>query len=274
MTTVTRPRGPLPARVYWTRRLILVAVLLALVFGVAHLLGSGGGAGNGPSAQPVGAEVSATGTASATTATPTTLPASSAATGAGTASAAPTVLASPTGNCASNDIVATPTLKGDQAYAGRPVVFSMVLTTKTSAACSWTVSPDALAVKVTSGTDRIWSTQECTGAVPKQEVVVRKDVPTTVKVAWNGQRSDADCTRSTAWAEPGTYHAVAAAFGSDPVDERFALLTPTPRTITATPTPDARASRSAAAQQRAAAKKSASATKTPAAKQTSGPSPR
>ena len=61
-------------------------------------------------------------------------------------------------------------------------------------------------------------------------------------MAWNGQRSDADCTRSTAWAEPGTYHAVAAAFGSDPVDEQFALLTPTPRTITATPTagaPDA-----------------------------------
>ncbi len=282
MTTVTRPRGPLPARVYWTRRLILVVVLLALVFGVARLLGGGGGAGNGPSAQPVGAEVSATGTPATTTvspsgtATPTTVPANPG----GTASAHPTVLASPTGTCSNADIVATPTLAGDQAYAGRPVVFSMVLTTRTSAACSWTVSPDTLAVKVTSGSDRVWSTQECTGAVPKQVVVVRKDVPTTVKVAWNGQRSDADCTRSTAWAEPGTYHAVAAAFGSDPVDARFALLTPTPRTITATPTPDARASRAAAAQQRAAARQRASATQTasptkkPAAKQTSGPSPR
>ena len=56
MTTVTRPRGPLPARVYWTRRLLLVVVAFALVFGIAHLLGSGGS--GSPSAQPVGADAS------------------------------------------------------------------------------------------------------------------------------------------------------------------------------------------------------------------------
>ena len=189
MTTVTRPRGPLPARVYWTRRLILVAVLLALVFGVTRLLGSGGGAGNGPSAQPVGAEVRTTGTPSTATATDTATdppgepvghrPDRGGDRGGGCGVRGPDRAGPTDRDLRERDIVATPTLPGDQAYAGRPVVFSMMLTTKTSAACTWTVSPDALAVKVTSGTDRIWSTQECTGAVPKQVVVVRKDVPTT-----------------------------------------------------------------------------------------------
>ena len=61
--------------------------------------------------------------------------------------------------------------------------------------------------------------------------------PVEVSVAWNGQRSDSDCTRSTAWAEPGYYHVVAASFGAEPVDVQFELKSPVPRTITATPTP-------------------------------------
>ena len=51
----------------------------------------------------------------------------------------------------------------------------------------------------------------------------------TVSVGWNGQRSDSDCTRSTAWAEPGFYHVVAASFGADPVDVQFELKSPVPR---------------------------------------------
>jgi hypothetical protein len=117
------------------------------------------------------------------------------------------------------------------------VVFTLTLTTRVSPACTWQVSPRALVVKVTSGSDRIWSTQECAAAVQKEPVVVRKDVATTVRVGWNGQRSDSDCSRSTPWAEPGYYHVVAAAYGADPVDVQFQLHRPVPRTITATPSP-------------------------------------
>src|SRR5437764_9106183 len=52
MTGVARPRGPLPARVYWTRRLLLVAVAFALVFGLAHLLGGSTSGGNGSAPRP------------------------------------------------------------------------------------------------------------------------------------------------------------------------------------------------------------------------------
>ena len=238
MTAVTRPRGPLPARVYWTRRLLLVAVAFALVFGIARLLGSSGS--GTPEARPVGAAASSSTPATGSLTPQTTPDVSALSTGRAAnkkiPSPTPTPLASPTGACADSDVVATPSVKGT-AYAGHSVVFTMTLTTLSSPACTWDVSSKVMAVKVTSGSDRIWSTQDCSGAVPKQSVVVRKDHPVDVSVAWNGQRSDSDCTRSTAWAEPGYYHVIAASFGAEPVDVQFALRSPVPRTITATPTP-------------------------------------
>jgi hypothetical protein len=266
MSAVTRPRGPLPARVYWTRRTLVVVVALALVFGLARLLGGSGSNGTDPSAQPVGADASS----QVTTSAPTS---SSAPTSPTVAATAPTVAGSPTddasakpggkagkagksasqtplpvssGPCRTDDIVATPTIK-NTAYAGKPVVFAMNLTTKSTEACDFDVSAHTLVVKVTSGSDRIWSTQDCQGAVPKESVVVRKDTPATVDVAWSGQRSDSDCTRSTTWAEPGWYHAVSAAFGSAPVDEQFKLLTPVRPTVTATPKPKKSPSKSPSA---------------------------
>ncbi len=238
MSPVTRPRGPLPARVYWTRRLLVVAVAFGLVFGIAHLLGSGGS--GGPAARPVGANASTTAPpASTAAASPqATAPGTAVATGKAAKTATPTPLASPSGPCVGSDVVATPSVKGP-AYAGSAVVFTLTLTTQVSPACTWDVSARSLAVKVISGSDRIWSSQECVGAVPKQVVVVRKDHPVTVSVGWNGQRSDADCTRSTAWAEPGFYHVVAASFGAEPIDQQFELQAPLRPTITATPTPEA-----------------------------------
>ncbi|MEO5711479.1 MAG: hypothetical protein ABIQ59_16850 [Nocardioidaceae bacterium] len=272
MTTVTRPRGPLPPRVYWTRRLLLVVVAFALVFGLARLLGSGGS--GGPTARPVGATPSSADAQVTTPGAGSQAIATGPAAGTGKkrnkkATPTPTPLASPSGACADTDVVTTPSVKGT-AYAGQPVVFTMTLATQVSEACTWEVSSRTLVVKVTSGVDRIWSTQECFGAVPKQSVVVRRDHPTTVAVGWNGQRSDTDCTRSTAWAEPGYYHVVSASFGADPVDVQFELKSPVPRTITATPTPSEKPSASASAS--ASATASASPSKQPTQKPSKKPS--
>lgn len=265
MSHVTRPRGPLPARVYWTRRLLVMALAFGLVFGIAHLLGSGGS--GGPAARPVGADASTAASSTGSTA-PSASPqaaatagATAGATGQAAKAAAPTPtpLATPSGPCVGSDVVATPSVKG-HAYAGGPVVFTMTLTTQTSPACTWDVSARSLAVKVTSGSDRIWSSQDCVGAVPKQVVVVRKDHPVTVAVGWNGQRSDADCTRTTAWAEPGFYYVVSASFGAEPIDQQFELQAPQRPTITATPTPEGKPT-----------KTPAKPTKTPRAKPTRTP---
>ncbi len=245
MSTVTRPRGPLPRRVYWTRRVLVLVVALALVYGVARLLGGGGG-GQQPTARAVGAEASTTPPTATSAVSPTLTPsatdsATAGATAGSAAGALPgapatTALAQPTGACSSGDLVATPSVRGT-AHGGHPVVFTIALTTRTSPACTWTVSPQTLVVKVTSGPDDVWSTQQCPGAIGKQAVVLRNNAPADVTVAWNGRRSDEGCTDVPPWAQPGDYHVAAAAFGSDPVDVQFPLLGAVTRTVTMTPTP-------------------------------------
>lgn len=260
MTAVTRPRGPLPPRVYWTRRLLLLGFALLLVFGIAHLVG-GGSPASGPSAQPVGADESTPASMSATSGSPTpSVPTGSTPpTGATAPTGAPTgrsdgaltgptptatgrggrsasALAQPTGPCPSSDVVAVPAVTG-RAFAVKPVVLTVRLTSRATPACTWEVSPSSLALKITSGADRVWSTQDCPASVPRRAVVLRRDVPTAVNIIWNGQRSDTGCTRTTPWALRGYYHAVVAAFGADPRDVQFRLGLAPPGTETASPTP-------------------------------------
>ena len=264
MPAARRPRGPLPARVYWVRRLGVLAVALGLVFGIAHLLGSGAGGSAPGAASPVGASVapsSSTPTPASVTGRPEVLTSPRAMTTRGqgghgaTASVAPVALATPNGPCAASDVTVTPSI--NHAYAGGPVVFTLSLTSQVSAACTFVVSSQSVVVRVTSGSDRIWSTQECSGAVPKQSVVVRRDAPATVSVAWNGQRSDSECSRATPWAQPGYYHVTSAVYGAVPTDAQFRLATPPRPTVTKTPKP----SKGADAKTSTAAKPSASPTK-------------
>jgi hypothetical protein len=151
----------------------------------------------------------------------------------------PTALPAPSGPCSVNDVVVTPSIK-DQAHAGKPVTFAMQLKTRSTPACTFKVGADSFVVKITSGSDRIWSTQDCPNAIPTKSVVVRKDTPATVDVKWNGMRSDSNCSRTTKWAQPGYYHAMAAVFGAEPVDAQFVLMRPVRPTVTATPSPHAK----------------------------------
>jgi hypothetical protein len=225
-------------------------VAFALVFGIARVLGGGAG-GNGPAAQPVGATESSPSSPSST-AVSSSAPVATAATVSSSPTASNSVpgtvaksagkspsssaLPTPSGPCSVDDLLVTPTIK-DQAHAGKPVTFAMQLRTKSTPACTFDVAPDSLVVKITSGSDRIWSTQDCPAAIPTRSLVVRKDTATTVDVRWNGQRSDSDCSRTTPWAQPGYYHAMAAVFGADPVDSQFVLMKPVRPTVTAKPSP-------------------------------------
>jgi hypothetical protein len=104
-------------------------------------------------------------------------------------------------------------------------------------ACTFTASSDTLVAKVTSGKDRIWSSQDCPASIKKASVVVRSAEPATVTVSWSGRRSDQQCSRSTAWALPGYYHLTAAVIGSEPNDTQFQLASPPRPVITRTAKP-------------------------------------
>lgn len=238
MSTVTRPRGPLPSRVYWTRRVLVLAVLFALVFGIARLLGGSAGGDDTPSARPVGADASGTPDA------PLVDDAASASPGGSkddegrdkARKKKPTPLPEPDGPCDDSDVLVTP--KVVEAHAGSTTEIVLKLTTRKAAACTWEVSPDSVVLKLTSGIDPIWSSQECPQAIPTEAVVPRRKKADKVTVTWNGKRSDSECSAATDWAFPGWYHAEAVARGSvHPVDVQFELEGPVRATITPKPSP-------------------------------------
>ena len=228
-------RGPLPAGVYWRRRLLLLSVATVLVFGFARVLG---GASDGSSAD-VGVAQQAAAQPSSTA--PSTSPSPTRKPGKGNRpSATPTIpvpppLAVPDGPCDETDLAITPAAV--DAVAGRDVVILLELRTIIDPACTWRVSSADLSVKLTSGDDDIWSSQQCPSVVPVKDVVVRSAEPTTVALVWNAKRSDEDCSRITDWALPGDYHAIAAALGGEPTDVQFTLEAPVADVITETATP-------------------------------------
>lgn len=242
MPATIQPRGPLPARVYWTRRTIVLLVPLLLVVGLARVLGggsdaSGGSVGSEATASQAGATTTESESETAESESTASEPVRNRKKKRRTGPTAPPTpeLAEPTGPCTPSDITVTPVVA--TATAGVDVQITLNLRTVTSPACTWQVSPETLTLKITSGADRIWTSQECPGAIAGQDVVVRQAVDTPVVVTWDARRSDEGCTNAREWVDRGYYHVLAAALGGQPVDVQFELVRPTSAVITKTVTP-------------------------------------
>ena len=238
MGSVTHPRGRLPRRVYWVRRSIVLVVALLLVFGIGKLLG---GTGKDDPGSAMKANTSSTKQAAESSATigPVAPPRK-----VRTKAAGP--LLAPNGDCRDDEVSVLPSVP--RAWAGAPIVIRLQLQ-GTQPACTFEVSPESMVVKIVSGQDRIWSSQDCPKAIPMEEVVVRSGQPVEVPVIWSGRRSDEECTGLPDWALPGFYHVYAAALGSTPTDVQFEVTRAAPRIVTQTPKPRAGASASADARQ-------------------------
>lgn len=235
MTSMTR--GPLPARVYWVRRMLVLGTAFALVAGISHLLSGGSDGSSEPeSAAQVAADPTPVGTGSPTA----RRTGKHKKPGKAKTSQAP-VLAAPDGRCEAGDVAVTPEIRAP--VAGRDVFIVLSLRTLVSPACTWRVSPRHVTVKIISGQDDIWSSRECPRAIPVRDVVVRRDATTTIGLTWNGRRSDEGCSRLTEWALPGFYHVAAAALAGEPSDLQFELGTPSAAMITRTAQPTEQPSR-------------------------------
>ncbi len=218
---------------------MVLLVAATLVFGIGKLLGGVGS--DEPADRASTAASTPTGSATPTRSRAplgpvavTKIPA--------TSSTAP--LLPPTGECADDEVSVLPSVP--VAEAGKPIVLHLRLV-GTQPACTFTVSPETMVVKITSGKDRIWSSQDCQHAIKKSAVVVRSGVPADVPVTWSGRRSDSDCSSAAAWAMPGFYHVFAAALGSTPTDVQFEITYPKRGIVTKTakPKPSRKASATA-----------------------------
>jgi hypothetical protein len=238
MSSVRHPRGRLPRRVYWVRRSIVLAIGLLLVFGINRLVGGTGADSPSSSLQ------ASNSSAQQQDPTPSV--------SMGPVAPSKTLrfkaqipLAPPSGDCLDDDVSVLPSVP--HAWAGGDIVIRLALQ-GTQPACTFDVSPKSLVVKIVSGNDRIWSSQDCPKAIPTTQVVVRSAQPVQVPVTWSGRRSDEQCSSGPDWARLGFYHVYAAALGSTPTDVQFEVVhaptvhktrTPKPKP-SATPSPSAK----------------------------------
>ena len=228
-------RGSLPARVYWIRRLMLLGIATLLVVGLAKMLGgSSDGSSDADSARKVAK----------------TAPFADASTSGSPGSTGPSVtgqhpaprsndpasrVAVPSGPCAASDVAITPSVP--KPVAGSDITLVLDISSVDSPACTWTLSGKTMAIKITSGSDLIWTTSECPRAIPPRDVVLRQDDPSRVKLTWDARRSEPGCPVRTEWALPGTYHLHVAALAGQPQDVAFLLNAPSPVEVTQTARP-------------------------------------
>lgn len=253
MSNVASPRGPLPPKVYWRRRLVAVAVVVGLVLLVGRLFTGGDGSGDtqavaddrtsAPSQKPT---ASARPSAPPEKPTPSAKPARAeqdrAARGADTTDqtseslrGAAGPLAPSAGTCKPSDVAITPDVQDTDAFDDVPL--RLGLSSTGDDACTFGFGPDTVALQVTSGDDAIWGSVACRRALEQQSVVVRPGWLTYVTVDWTGRRGTEGCGNG-GFARPGYYWAEAAAVGGEPHRSQFELEAPPKPEPTQTPSQD------------------------------------
>ncbi len=145
--------------------------------------------------------------------TPGSAPASSAASGASSASKTPTPSASSTPAtvaCSAGSASVGLTGGSSSVKVGAKVAFTVTLTNTGKTDCTWDFAKLPVGVTVTSGSDRIWSSDDCAAWKPRGKTTVRAGKSYPYKVTWPGQRStENSCKASTEELGAGYYVATA-----------------------------------------------------------------
>jgi len=194
-----QPVGPLPASTYWRRRvLLLVAVVLLLLLGAKAC---GGSVSND----------SLTSSTAGATSLPTPSPRVAAVPPRPVATVAPgaagsTAPASPASVETCRDSVLQVTTEADaEAYpsGGKPR-FTLTVRNIGSAACRRALGPGAVELRVFSGEDRIWSSDDCNESKEQGVLTLPAGEARATTVLWSGRRTKPGCVSGDP-AQPGTY---------------------------------------------------------------------
>ena len=191
--------GPEPTTIYWQRRAVAVAVLLVLVLVLRWLVGAVLGSDTVVSSDspPPPAASTAAGASAAASAEP---------------SASPTVAA-----CAPAALQLTATAGAATYVVGDRPELELTVTSSAASPCSRDVGQAAVEVLIFSGSDRIWSSDDCASGGPSKVTTLERGVPVAVKVTWSGSRSLPGCSGPQSRAVAGTYR-VSARVGELSID--------------------------------------------------------
>ena len=232
-----RPTGPLPPKVYWTRRVALVVIVVLLTSFVWWLVSGSGQAGETKADDATkGAPTSSAPTTPSGTETTTDIteprshtPRTPKGTADGSSPRVPTKptrtpLAQPTGDCKPKDVGMKIDV-GDSA-PGEANTATLLLTSLGTPACTLSITPETMVVRVTSGQDVVWSSDDCPDTLRARQVVAREDPPAAYQFQWSGQRSSENCQPVDSIPEPGGYWVEAAMIGGEPHKAYFDIKAP------------------------------------------------
>ena len=193
-----QPRGPLPASTYWRRRVIVLVVGLLAVF---LLLRAWGGDGDGESLTSAGATPSASPSAAPSR------PASAAPMGpSAQPPAPPSAPPSPAPVPACGDAALQVRVESDaEAYKkGAAPRFVLSVVNTGPVPCRRALGPGAVELRVFSGEDRIWSSDDCSKGTGQGILELAPNDARQLTVQWPGKRTKPGCKLGET-AQPGTY---------------------------------------------------------------------
>jgi len=227
------------ASVYWRRRFIALVVGLAVLAVVAWAL-------NGAIARPDPSSPNTANTANTgVTLQPstTTVPSSATSLGstspsagkapAGVVGHSPKPGSSPSKHptsahrgpplCASADVVLS-LFSGQASYSARQTPeFNIDVVSTADRTCTFNIGASRLVLQVTQGSKQIWTSADCAEGQASLVTRLRRGVPTTVPITWDGRRSAPGCPVPGTAAKAGNYTATAAdgQLSSNPVQFRI-----------------------------------------------------
>lgn len=191
MSTVLHPVGPQGPGTYWVRRGVVLLVVLALLLGIRFLLFRGGD--------------DATATPEPTPTSSSTVSSTPEPSGSGEPSASPSKTASGTPACTDSQITVTASTDAATYTVGSTPRLRMRIQNTSDTACRRDIGAAENELLITSGSARVWSSDDCNPGGSAQVVTLKPQQSYSVSVTWLGRLSAKGCPADQPLAEAGTY---------------------------------------------------------------------
>lgn len=209
MSGTIQPTGPVDRLTYWRRRAFvgIVALLLvtAIIVGVRALLPKPAAVAEPDPTPTLTATVPAP-AAPASTPAPTPDPTPTASTPAASAPATAAAPATPAAPAACQpDSLRLSIAGAPRVKSGTDEGFKLGIVNAGTTPCVVDVKPDTVEIKVTSGTDQIWTTAHCPGWVAPATKTLAPEQGHEWDLTWGTRRSAAECQLTGDYLRPGTY---------------------------------------------------------------------
>lgn len=209
----------MPAEIYWRRRLLVLAAIIALVWGVLQLTGDD----DSPTAKQQ--------KPAPTTTTPVATPANR------LNGAVKVSLSTGSQACDAEKVRVTPTVGSGQLTKG-PVVVGLVVSSTEGAACTLTPAAADLLVVISANKTAVWDSTVCKASLLREPVSISPRWATLVQTTWSGRGSGSACSPKEGYASPGSYTIQAGTLGGEPGKASFTLKPkPKPKPTSSTNTP-------------------------------------